>query len=65
MKHFLSYYNFQALQEHKGPFSSVAHPISLKEQVKISDVLLNFHKIPTELSLLDDCYTVTSWGKVA
>lgn len=65
LKHFPSYYNFKALQEHKGPFSSVAHPISLKEQVEISDVLLNFRKIHTALSLLDDSYTVTSWGKVA
>lgn len=65
LKHFPSYYNFKALQEHKGPFSSVAHPISLKEQVKISDALLNFRKIHTALSLLDDSYTVTSWGKVA
>lgn len=56
-------YLIQALQEPKGPFVGVAHPISLKEQIKIS-VLLNFSKFHTALSLLANSYTTTGWEKV-
>lgn len=53
LKHLLFSSLGQALEEPEGPFISMTHPISLKEKIKISNVLLNFCKFQAALTLLD------------